>query len=201
VPVYKTSNSGLSTRREYTSFLAGNEKFIPNFTAGAYDSIASTTVGSGGVANVTFSSIPSTYTHLQLRYTIRNEAASDTVLLNFNNDSTNANYAKHQLRGSGSASSAVGQASVVPELPTAPYLGITANVYNATVVDILDYANTNKNTTLRSLGGYDANGSGWIWLTSGLWMNTAAVSTIKIYAESGDIAEYSSFALYGIKGV
>jgi hypothetical protein len=169
------------------------------FVVGDYESIASTTVGSGGVANVTFSSIPSTYKHLQLRYIIRNEAASDTVLLNFNNDSTNANYAKHQLRGSGSAASAVGQASIVPELPTAPYLGITANVYNATVVDILDYANTNKNTTLRSLGGYDANGSGWIWLTSGLWMNTAAVSTIKIYAESGDINEYSSFALYGIK--
>lgn len=167
---------------------------------GDFESIASVTVGSGGAANVTFSSIPSTYQHLQIRYITRNEAANDAILLNFNNDSTNANYAKHQLRGNGSAATAVGQASIVPELPTVPYLGITANVYNATIVDVLDYANTNKNTTLRALGGYDANGSGAIWLASGLWMNTAAVSTIKLYAESGDIAEYSSFALYGIKG-
>lgn len=170
------------------------------FTQATFDSIATVTVGSGGAANVTFSSIPSTYTHLQIRYITRNEAVNDAMLLNFNNDSTNSNYAKHQLRGNGSAASAVGQASIVPELPTVPYSGITANVYNATIVDILDYANTSKNTTLRALGGYDANGSGAIWLTSGLWMNTAAVSTIKLYAESGDIAEYSQFALYGIKG-
>ena len=162
--------------------------------------IATTLVGSGGVAAVVFNDIPQTYKHLQIRYITRNEAANDAILLNFNNDSTNANYAKHQLRGNGSAATAVGQASIVPELPTVPYLGITANVYNATIVDVLDYANTNKNTTLRALGGYDANGSGAIWLTSGLWMNTTAVSTIKLYAESGDIAQYSRFSLYGIKG-
>jgi hypothetical protein len=166
----------------------------------SYESIASTTVGSGGAANVTFSSIPSTYKHLQIRYSARNEAASDTFLLNFNNDSTNSNYAKHQLRGSGSAGSSVGQIDIVPELPTVPYLGITANVYNSTIVDILDYTNTNKHKTLRSLGGYNANGSGWIWMTSGLWKNTSAITSIKLYAESGDIAEYSSFALYGIEG-
>jgi hypothetical protein len=166
----------------------------------SYESIASATVGSGGAANVTFSSIPSTYTHLQIRYITRHAAASDTVLLNFNNDSTNGNYAKHQLRGNGSAATSVAQADIVPELPTAPYLGLAANVYNATIVDILDYTNTGRHKTLRALGGYDANGSGWIWMTSGLWKNTSAITSIKLYAESGNIAEYSSFALYGIKG-
>jgi hypothetical protein len=196
-PVYKLSASSVTGRTNYGSMLAGNPAFV---LVGDFESIATITVGSGGVASATFSSLPATYTHLQIRYIARNEAAVDDLQLNFNNDSTGSNYAKHNLRGNGSAASAVGQVSIVPELPTVPYLGITANVYNATVIDILDYADTNKNTTLRALGGYDANGSGQIWLTSGLWKNTAAVSTIKIYPSSGDINEYSTFALYGIKG-
>lgn len=182
---------------KYRSMLAGNTAFIP---IGDFESIATSTVGSGGVASVTFSSIPSTYKNLQIRYIARNEAAVDDLLLNFNNDSTGANYAKHNVRGNGTTATAVGQIDIVPELPTVPYLGITASVYNATIIDILDYADTNKYTTLRALGGYDANGSGQIWVTSGFWKNTAAVSTIKIYPSSGDINEYSSFALYGIKG-
>lgn len=162
--------------------------------------IASTLVGAGNTSAIIFNDIPQTYKHLQIRYTNRNVAASDATLLNFNGDVTGTNYAKHQLRGSGSAVTAVGQANIVPELPTSPYLGITASVYNGVILDILDYSNTNKNKTLRSLGGYDANGSGYIWLTSGLWQNTNAIISIKIYAESGDIAQHSRFSLYGIKG-
>jgi hypothetical protein len=68
------------------------------------------------------------------------------------------------------------------------------------VIDILDYANVNKYTTIRVLGGADLNGSGAINLVSGLWMNTAAVTSFLISADSGNLAQYSSFALYGIKG-
>jgi hypothetical protein len=196
-PVYKLSASSVTGRTNYGSMLAGNPAFV---LVGDFESIATITVGSGGVASATFSSIPATYTHLQIRYIARNEAAVDDLQLNFNNDSTGSNYAKHNLRGTGTTATAVGQIDIVPELPTVPYLGITANVYNATIIDILDYADINKNTTLRALGGYDANGSGQIWVTSGFWKNTAAVSTIKIYPSSGDINEYSHFALYGIKG-
>jgi hypothetical protein len=171
--------------------------FIPPTS---FQPIASFTAGAGGSTAIDFTSIPATYTHLQIRYFNRNAAASDATLLNFNKDSTVANYVKHNVRGNGTSTQSVGQVNIFPDLPTTPYLGVTSSVYNGVVLDILDYANTNKYKTLRALGGYDANGSGQIWFVSALWKNTSAITSIKLYAESGNIAQYSSFALYGIKG-
>jgi len=56
-----------------------------------------------------------------------------------------------------------------------------------------------KYNTVRNLGGYDSNGTGEILLTSGLWLNTTAISNIKILPSTTNFAQYSSFALYGIK--
>jgi hypothetical protein len=202
VAVYKTSNSGLLTRREYTSFLAGNEKFIPNFTTGAYDSIASTTVGAGGASSVTFSSIPSTYTHLQIRAIARGSQAdaSDQIGLRFNSDS-GSNYAIHQMGSSGSSTFSTGGGSetkMVPGYVTGA--NSAANVFGAAVIDILDYANTNKYKTVKGLTGYDVNGGGLTIMRSGLWMNTAAITNIVCLPDSGVFAQYTSIALYGIKG-
>jgi hypothetical protein len=168
----------------------------------SYESISTTTVGAGGVSSITFSSIPSTYQHLQIRGIIRTATAStdDDPLFRFNSD-TGANYVRHQIFGSGSiagASAATGQTSVQGQGAgdTAP-----ANVFGANVVDILDYANTNKYKTVRTLAGTDQNGYGFIVLRSGLWLNTAAINSITIITGSGaNFSQYSSFALYGIKG-
>jgi hypothetical protein len=75
------------------------------------------------------------------------------------------------------------------------------NVFGAGVTDILDYTNTSKNTTVRALGGADANGSGSIDLTSAAWLNTNAVTSITLTTNNGStFTAGSSFALYGIKG-
>ena len=78
----------------------------------------------------------------------------------------------------------------------------TASVFGGIVIDLLDYSNTNKYKTLRSLGGWDANGSGRIILNSGLWGNSgSAISSIDIVTSTGNnFVQYSTFALYGIKG-
>ena len=166
----------------------------------SYESISTVTVGSGGSATVTFSSIPSTYTHLQIRGITRNESVTDETRIRFNSD-TGSNYAYHRLRGTGSAASATAASTVsYIELPFASYSGTTASVYGAVVIDILDYANTNKYKTIRQLGGTDLNGSGTLEFISGLWQNTNAITSISIFPSSGDINEYSQFALYGIKG-
>lgn len=166
----------------------------------SYESIATTTVGSGGIATVSFTSIPATYTHLQIRGITRNESVTDETRIRFNSD-TGSNYAYHRLRGTGSAASATAASTVsYIELPFASYSGTTASVYGAVVIDILDYANTNKYKTIRQLGGTDLNGSGTLEFISGLWQNTNAITSISIFPSSGDINEYSQFALYGIKG-
>ena len=172
--------------------------------SGAYDSIATVNVGAGGASTITFSSIPSTYTHLQIRMIQRDNQASvaDGARLTFNSD-TGSNYAYHILRGDGSTAQAYSGASQTNILLTFDLAGNTAgaNVFGAAVIDILDYANTNKYKTVRSLSGRDNNGDGGVALDSGLWQSTSAVNTINIFPQIGSsINEYSQFALYGIKG-
>jgi hypothetical protein len=164
--------------------------------ATAYESIATTTVGSGGSANVEFTSIPATYTHLQIRG-IASSLTSNYVLLNFNSD-TGANYRTHFLYGDGAnAQSTTNNDNYI----FAGRVGNGTNVFSGNVIDILDYTNTNKNTTVRCLIGNDENGSGVILLNSGLWTSTNAITSITLTAQSaGSFRQYSQFALYGIKG-
>jgi len=170
----------------------------------AYESIATTTVGSGGTATITFSSISSSYKHLQLRILARSDRTvvnNDYLEVNFNSD-TGANYSFHQLLGDGSAASANSGTSqnniLVSRIATTTG---GASIFGGIVLDILDYANTNKYKTTRSLGGADQNGSGLIYFNSGLWMNTAAITSITVKPSSANnFVQYSQIALYGIKG-
>ena len=168
---------------------------------GDYESIATVTVGAGGSSSITFSSIPSTYQHLQLRTLAKHSNALDLddSLVRFNSDSGSNYYVFHQLRGNGaSATAAAGGTGT--SMYVLPVTGSTVSTFAAGVMDILDYDDANKYKTVRTLTGYDANGSGNIFLRSALWMNTAAVTSITITPPSGTFDQYSSFALYGIKG-
>jgi hypothetical protein len=168
----------------------------------SYESIATVTVGSGGSSSITFSSIPSTYQHLQIRFLARGTASLDDIFgaLTFNGVG-GTSYAAHDINGDGSAVTAqafTSRADAVINLINGA--NRTSGVFTAGVMDILDYANTNKNKTMRHLVGYDNNGSGFITLQSSLFANTSAITSATISASSGNFAQYSSFALYGIKG-
>ena len=170
--------------------------------AGSYESIATVTVGAGGTSNISFTSIPSTYQHLQIRWIARNSSFSgaNNYNMTFNND-TASNYAVHDLYGNGSTAAAQASSSRANIWTTfVPGSGATANAFAAGVLDILDYKDTNKYKTARHLQGYDLNGSGEVRLTSGLWQSTAAINRIDIGLSSPTYVQYSSFALYGIKG-
>jgi len=168
----------------------------------SYASIATTTVGGGGASSITFSSIPATYTHLQIRAIARSAGGSseDEYRIRFNSD-TGSNYSWHYVLGNGSAASASAASTTeriqIRQMPTTAQ----AAGFGGLVLDIFDYANTSKYKTTRALGGYDVNGSGTISLNSGLWQNTNAITSITIANErTVNFVEYSSFALYGIKG-
>lgn len=169
---------------------------------GSYESISTVTVGGGGSASISFTSIPSTYTHLQIRCFARTTRADsdDQLRLQLNSD-TATNYSQHALSGNGTGVSASGTANT-----TFMFLGRSAaatsgtSIFGAAVIELLDYANTNKYKTLRGLTGLDMNGSGFSTLTSGSWRNTAAVTSIQITFIGALMGQYSSFALYGIKG-
>ena len=171
----------------------------------SYESISTVTVGSGGSADITFSSIPSTYKHLQIRGIARSTAAQNFAgfRMQIGNGSvdTGANYSEHLLSGNGSSTSSSAQTN-----QSNMFIGVTSagndtsNSFAGLVFDLLDYADTNKYKTTRSIGAIDLNGSGIIEYHSNSWRSTSAVNTIKLYLSGGNFAQYSSLALYGIKG-
>lgn len=171
-------------------------------TIGDFESIATVTVGAGGAANVEFSSIPSTYQHLQIRGIVRSSAASasQNTLLRLNTD-TAANYSTHYLTGNGTTAASGAEAnSTYIYAGALPAANTASGRFEAFVIDILDYKDTNKYTTVRTLAGWDANGTGLVALWSGSWRNTAAVNAIRLLPNTGNFIEFSSIALYGIKG-
>jgi len=169
----------------------------------SYESIATVTVGSGGTSTVTFSSIPSTYKHLQLRAHAHFDGTANqyaNMQMQFNSD-TGSNYVYHRLYGNGSSASSDASSSTTkintPWIPDNTY----SYNYGAQIIDFLDYSSTVKNKTVRTIGGFDGNGSGLLGLFSGAWLNnTTAINSISIFIPSNTISETSKFALYGIKG-
>jgi hypothetical protein len=193
--VYKLSaNSVKNGRTIYGSMLAGNTAFLPT----DFESIATVTVGSGGASNVEFTSIPSTYTHLQIRFITR--FGSVAVFKTTFNSDNGSNYAWHEIQGNGTSVTAnAGSSAAFMYGAYSNGFSATADTFGAGVIDVLDYANANKYKTLRMLSGYDANGSGGLQLNSGLWQSTSAITSIKITPNTSTFQQYSHFALYGIR--
>jgi len=191
------TGSSFTNLIKYNDFLAGNTAFNP-IPPNSYESIATVTVGSGGTGDITFSSIPSTYAHLQIRMIGKSTYTGSGLVncsINFNSDSNNNNYSSHNLTGNGASASAGGSANYRTR---AFYISTTDDGWSANIIDILDYANTNKYKTTRTLQGNDNNGSGNVYFTSVNWRNTNAVTSITLVPEPL-FAQYSSIALYGIK--
>jgi hypothetical protein len=162
----------------------------------SYESIATVTVGSGGAASVTFSSIPQTFTHLQVRAYQKTTGAGD-LTFTLNGD-TGANYSRHYLYGTGSGLPSSGGTAN----ESAGYIGYssTGTYFQVSVIDFLDYTSTVKTKSVRSIVGADANGTGIVLLTSSLWFATPAAITTISFARGADFSQYTNFALYGIKG-
>jgi len=195
--IYKMSNAGgMSTVTRYTDMLAGNAVFEPN----AYVSIA-TIVPSPGTNSVQFTSIPQTFTHLQMRYFVRGSDAGATAFTNIsiNGNQYTTNYSCHSLQGDGTSAGVTNSVSGggIGNLYS-PGASATANVFAAGIADVLDYTNTNINKVVRVLHGHDTNGGGQIIFGSGQLLSTAAVTSIGMFNFTS--AAGCQFALYGIKG-
>lgn len=150
--------------------------------------------GTGSSGVITFSSIPATYTHLQIRI-IGFQATPNDVFVKVNSD---AGVRGHYLQGDGATAAASSQTGT----GDGQYLGTAGfQTTNPTVwvLDLLDYASTTKTKVLRGLGGYDSNGSGRVQLFSALYTTTSAITSIT-FTSGNSYSTNSNFALYGIKG-
>jgi hypothetical protein len=179
-----------------------NQVWDGRSAVGAMEPISSITL-SAAQSSVEFNNIPGTYSHLQLRILGRDGRSSvsvNTTYLYINGD-TGSNYSYHALYTDGTTSVATGLASntfAVNHQNTSA--SAAANTFGTSIIDILDYSNTNKNKTIRSFSGYDDNSTGRVTLWSSLWMSTSAItSVVFVPAVSASFQQYSSFSLYGIK--
>jgi len=195
------SIGGLSARGFGFKTAAGAAPFV---LTGSYDALGVVTVPSGGASSISFTGIPQTgYRNLVLRIISKSTNAGGYSLLRPNNDSTYTNFYWHYLSGGGTSAGAgnsqsSGLTGVV--LNNTLVASSYTNMFATSIVSILDYANSNKNKTFRSLEGYDTNSSnGNIGLDSSLWLSTAAINSITIVPSNDNFAQYSQFALYGEK--
>lgn len=176
---------------------SGNLTAPGDVDPGAFIPLATTTL-STATATISFTGIPQNYEHLQIRG-ISLVATTDQILyMTFNSDG-GSNYSSHLLSGNGvGAGASYGLTSQTSMRLFGQTYGIGTTHPTVTVTDVLDYANASKYKTMRNLAGTDRNGTGEVQLASGLWMNTAAVTSIQIFS-TVNFAAYTSFALYGIK--
>lgn len=187
---------------KYRSLLAGNDPYLP----GIYESIATITVSNTSTTTVTFSTIPQTYAHLQVRAVARGTESAATLgspTMRFNNDS-GSNYADHRFGTFGSGTFADTEYAQAQAAGIGWIAGGTAdaNTFGALIMDIFEYTNTNKYKTVKSHPGVAVNSSGgWAALTSNLWLSTAAITRIDFSVGSANPwVPGTQFALYGMRG-
>ena len=161
--------------------------------ASAYELISSVTVGAGGAANITFSSIPATYTDLIILYSTRAES-SGTSWINITLGS-GGTYSKRYLygNGAGSVNSGTGVFAINEDQ------GYTANTYSNGEMYIPNYlSNATKFVMADSVSERDSAGGETVF-GSNSWSGTSAISTIVLTTDGGtDWEQYSTAYLYGI---
>lgn len=165
---------------------------------GNFDSIA--TSGGVGTNTVTFSGIPSTYKHLQLRV-FTNNTDANSLTLRMNGDSA-TNYIQGQVEATGaSRTSGHNQSGVITGIFLASLLN-APNFFCPIIVDIHDYTSTSKHKTVRINAGRVTTSAGTnrVYASSGAWLNTNAISSLNVSVPGANFFNDSVFALYGIKG-
>ena len=110
---------------------------------GAYDALSTVTVPSGGVASVTFTGIPSTYKHLQIRMSATYSGSVGSGFMSFNGDNASGNYSYHAVGGDGIAPGATALTYQNQGKYTG-FAGTSPAGPNAMIMDILDYSNVSK---------------------------------------------------------
>jgi hypothetical protein len=170
---------------------------VPN----TFTKIASSTVGSGGAASITFSSIPSTYTDLQILLSARDtDSANNWYLLKLqlNTDTTDGNYSTRILFGFGStAGSGTGNRQNTGYVTSNAR---TANTFGNLSLYIPNYAgNTNKSFSTDSVTEGNGSTVEILGLHAGLWSDTSAINQVILALDAGNFAQYTTATLYGIK--
>jgi hypothetical protein len=171
--------------------------------ANTYTAIATVTVGSGGAANIEFTSIPATYTDLKLVHCTRTNRSVfvEAIYLEFNGSGGTA-YSDRLLFGTGASALSNSSSSQANINNVAVTVGntATASTFGNGEIYIPNYAGSNnKSTSADSVSENNASDA-YMYLNAGLWANSSAITSIKLVpAQANNFMQYSTATLYGIK--
>lgn len=161
-----------------------------------FEKIATATVGSGGASSITFDPIAASWTDLVILASVRTTggSTSDQMLIKFNGSTSG--YSSKMLGGNGSSTSSPAIAQYVMPNNTTDQ---TASTFNNGQIYIPNYTGS-SNKSYSAEGVQENNGTAaFMWMTAGLWSNTAAITSIELYPTANTFAQYSTATLYGIK--
>jgi hypothetical protein len=174
-----------------------------NLTSPSMDFIATYEVPSGGVSQISFSSISQNYTHLHIRGVLRNEHPSYQY---------GSLYWQHNGTGQGQYHDATwaadppslnygGAGGAGTPFGTVPTSNITSGFFSQWVLDMFEYKNTNKNKTVIYRDGFAASSYQVVDMGSASFANNLnATTSINFYSLTSNFIQYSRLSLYGIRG-
>jgi hypothetical protein len=152
----------------------------------------------GSVANISFTSIPATYTDLVLKMSLRSSvtASSDPYDLIFTLNATSTITSK-VLRGDGST---VASNSITDRILRAGAVpsNWTANTFSNGEIYIPNYAGSNYKSWSSDAVTENNATSADMSLVAGLTSITAAITSITIAGLAGNLVQYSTAYLYGV---
>jgi hypothetical protein len=165
--------------------------------ANTYTLISTTTVGSGGVADVTFSSIPAAYTDLVIQASVRStESDNGSSLRCYFNADTSHTVLEARAIGSSTASYQISYAQ-------AGYVAASqspANTFGIATIYIPNYASNKNKSSMGDIAQSSSTTSeNYAVLSARLWSSTSAITSITLKTGLGTLIEHSKFSLYGIK--
>jgi len=164
-----------------------------------FTKIASVTVGAGGAASIDFTSIPSTYTDLVIKWSLRNTLTSFELRIQYNG--VTSGYSSKRIYGDGTGVGSNTDTSVNGLFPPGQDNGTyTANTFSNGEIYIPNYASSNyKSSSSDTVSENNATTAQSMSMDAGIWTNTAAITSIKIAPYSNNFVQYSTATLYGIK--
>lgn len=168
-----------------------------------YSKIATYTVGSGGTTAINFINIPQTYTDLKLVISVRSDRAgvsSTGFMLSMINSDTATNYSRRWLLGDGSAAaSASSTGASIIQVASINAATSTANTFSNFEMYIPNYTGSNYKSFSIDSAQEDNATSAIVFMTAGLWSNSSPINSLMLNANIGNIVQYSTAHLYGIK--
>jgi hypothetical protein len=156
--------------------------------------IESKTLGTAA-ASIEFTSIPQTFTDLVVVCSLRGDQNANNGFTNIGFNSSTSNFSTRFLQGDGSGAASSTGTRGIAYLSNAFY---TSNTWDSTAVYIPNYTgSTNKSFSADSVVENNAT-LGWQFIVSGLWSNTAAITSIQITPNTGNFIAGSIISLYGV---